>query len=117
MPASISRKNSSKSATASRLDGIFSRPLSGADGGAGDCTKVRGRLVTPVTTVRNRMASTPGYGHGCLQPDICRGGSVVFMSVPYATIDRQRNHIADDLENYSKIFLVYYSPSNFDDLK
>src|SRR5699024_1468330 len=81
MPASISRKNSSKSATASRLDGIFSRPLSGADGDAGDCTKVRGRLVTPVTIVRNRMAPTPGYGHGCLQPDIRRGGSVVFVSV------------------------------------
>src|SRR5699024_11465521 len=40
----------------------------------------------------------------------------ILMSVPYATIDRQRNHIADDLENYSKIFLVYYGKSNFDDL-
>src|SRR5699024_12587965 len=95
MPAFISRKNSSKSATASRLDGIFSRPLSGADGGGGDGTKVRGRLVTPVTTVRNRMASTPGYGHGCLQPDICRGGSVVFVSAAPSLISgtarRQRD--------------------------
>src|SRR5699024_12309357 len=81
MPASISRKNSSKSATANRLDGIFSKPLSGTDGDAGDCTKVRGRLVTPVGIVRNRMDSTPGYGHGWLQPDIRRGGSVIFVSV------------------------------------
>src|SRR5699024_3202864 len=42
--------------------------------------EVRGRLVTPVGIVRNRMASTHGHGHGCLQPDIRRGGSVVFVS-------------------------------------
>lgn len=42
--------------------------------------------------------------------------SRILMSVPYAMIDRQRNHIADDIENYSKIFLIYYGKSNFDDL-
>ena len=134
MPSAVSRKNSPKPATADRLDGIFSRPLVGPeDDGGADIGPVAAQLARRLQEGRpgpgkgaGNVAGTEAISSPARAPRLSHQGIFprqqrltcieIPVSVARARMDRQRNHIADELENYSNLYSLCYGNSNFDDL-